>query len=67
VPAPNADWVDIAVFDEQSVGLKSDGTVQLWGEIELAAPEPDSLFVKIAAGYAQALALTEHGSIAHFG
>lgn len=70
VPAPNADFVQIAGGSRFSLGLKVDGSIAAWGlnfSGELSVPSPNSDYVAIAAGQYHGIALKANGSIATWG
>ena len=70
LPSPNDGFVAIAVMNERSLALKSDGSIIVWGinsELVNPIPQPNTGYRRIAAGIAHGLAVRADGSIAAWG
>ncbi|MEW6251845.1 MAG: hypothetical protein AB1716_14460 [Planctomycetota bacterium] len=70
VPAPNADFVEVAAGTWHSLGLKSAGSIVTWGKNEYGegnVPAPNSDFVAIEAGHIHSLGLKSDGSVVAWG
>jgi len=75
VPAPNADFIGIAVSMYHSLGLKGDGSIVAWGRNHVGqtnVPAPNSGFIAVAAGgdppgQSHSLGLKADGSIVGWG
>ena len=72
LPAPNTDFVKVsaATWGHHSVGLKSDGSIVVWGESTFGVcnvPLPNSGFVEVAGGDHTGLGLKTDGSIVAWG
>jgi hypothetical protein len=60
VPSPNDDFIAIAASDRHSMGLKSDGSIVVWGSNEWGQCDLPSLstgFLAVAAGWRHSMAL----------
>lgn len=69
VPSPNSGFVAVASGRDHSVGLRSDGSLAVWGGDgrERQIFTPNSGYVAIAAGDSHTLALTDDGFILAWG
>ena len=71
IPAPNLDFVSVAIGADFVVGIKSDTSLVVWGDITgrdaLLPPEANSGFVKVVAGTQHWIGLRDDGSIVHRG
>jgi alpha-tubulin suppressor-like RCC1 family protein len=70
VPEPNSGFVGVARGNYHAMGLRSDGTIEAWGECDVEqcdVPPPNTGFTAIAAGDSFSMGLRADGSIAVFG
>ena len=72
IPEPGTleDFISIASGSAHNLGLKSDGTVEAWGENyhgQCVVPEPNGDFIAIAAGNNLSLGLKSDGMVVGWG